>query len=128
MSVSPCRRSDRPIPHRPSRPPRKGTAKARPQKNPHPRPLDAAARARAETAAWVAYRVAWRFARRHARDVPVDELIAEALFALTYAASQYRESRGVPFEGYAHMVIRHWLMQTVLRCGGAGGRVDCPRS
>jgi RNA polymerase sigma factor (sigma-70 family) len=68
-----------------------------------------------EDHAWLAYRMAWRFARRHARDVPADELIAEALLALTYAAGRFRPDCGVPFLAYASMVLRHWLIQAVLR-------------
>ena len=50
-----------------------------------------------------------------ARDVPADELISEALFGLTYAAGRYDEDRHVPFGAYANMVIRHRLIQTVIR-------------
>jgi RNA polymerase sigma factor (sigma-70 family) len=77
------------------------------------RPLDSVARARVEGAVPLAYQMAWRYARRRAPDVPVDELIAEALYGLTYAAGLFDEARGVPFGAYAALVIRHRLMQLV---------------
>jgi len=57
----------------------------------------------------LARHLAWRFARRRAPDLPADELIAEALFGLTYAASVYDEAREVPFGAFATLVIRHRL-------------------
>jgi RNA polymerase sigma factor (sigma-70 family) len=77
-------------------------------------PLDAAGRSRAEAYCPLAYQLAWRFARRYARDMPVDELIAEALYALTYAAGIFDEKREVPFGAYANMVIKHRLIQAIL--------------
>src|SRR5262245_11288173 len=77
------------------------------------RPLDPVAQARVEEAVPLAYRLAWRMHRQHARDVPVDELIAEALYALTYAAAMFDEARQVPFEPYAVLTIRHRLAHFV---------------
>ena len=81
----------------------------------HPRPLDVPAQERAVAFTHLAYQLAWWFARNTARDVPADELISEALFGLTYAAGRYDEDRHVPFGAYANMVIRHRLIQTVIR-------------
>ncbi|HJZ92185.1 MAG TPA: sigma-70 family RNA polymerase sigma factor [Gemmataceae bacterium] len=78
-------------------------------------PLDAAARGRAATHTPLARRLAWRFAQCAARDVPADELLSEALYGLTYAAGHYDPGRGVPFPAYATLVIRHRLIQMVLR-------------
>jgi RNA polymerase sigma factor (sigma-70 family) len=61
----------------------------------------------------LAYRLAWYFARSRATDVPVDELIGEAFYGLTYAAGMFRASKRVPFGAYATMVIRHRLMQAI---------------
>lgn len=79
----------------------------------HARPLDDLARQRVENNLLLAYRMAWSFARQHARDMPIDELKAEALFGLTYAASLFDEEHKVPFAAYAFMVIRHQLTATV---------------
>jgi RNA polymerase sigma factor (sigma-70 family) len=78
-------------------------------------PLDAAGRVRAATHTPLARRLAWQFARGTARDVPADELVSEALYGLTYAAGRYDPGRGVPFPAYATLVIRHRLIQMVLR-------------
>ena len=78
------------------------------------RPLDAVGQERAEAYCPLAYQLAWRFARRYARDMPADELIAEALYALTYAAGMFDEKRQVPFGAYANMVIKHRLIQAIL--------------
>ena len=78
------------------------------------RPLDALGRARVEAFAPLAYRLAWQYARHHARDVPPDELIAEALYGLTYAAGLFDEGRQVPFGAYATLVVRHRLIQAIL--------------
>ena len=80
-----------------------------------PRPLDVPAQERAVAYTHLAYQLAWWFARNTARDVPADELISEALFGLTYAAGRYDEDRHVPFVAYAKMVIRHRLIQAVIR-------------
>lgn len=77
------------------------------------RPLDPGGQARVEACTPLAYRLAWRYARQQARDVPPDELIAEALYGLTYAAGMFDEARRVPFAAYAALVIRHRLMQLV---------------
>src|SRR5262245_56648089 len=61
------------------------------------RPLDAAAQEQVKKHSWLAYQLAWRFARNRARDMPADELIAEALYALTYAAGLFEEDRGIEF-------------------------------
>jgi RNA polymerase sigma factor (sigma-70 family) len=63
----------------------------------------------------LAHRLAWRIARHDARDVPADELVAEALLGLTYAASRYDEARQVPFTAYATRVIRHCVGHAVAR-------------
>ena len=76
------------------------------------RALDAVGQARVEEFVIVAYRVAWRFART-TRDVPMEELIAEALYGLTYASGLFDEARGVPFGAYAAVVIRHRLVQAI---------------
>ena len=78
------------------------------------KPLDAAGRELAESHCRLAYQLAWRFARRSAPDVPVEEFISEAFFALTYAAGRFEEERGVPFQAYAAMVIKHRLIYTIL--------------
>lgn len=80
-----------------------------------PRRLSPAAQELVTAHTWIAYRMAWRFARRHARDVPADELIADALYGLTYAASMFRTCHNVPFGAYATMVVRHRLIQAVVR-------------
>lgn len=79
----------------------------------HIRPLDDAARKRAADNILLAYHLAWSFARHHARDMPIDELKAEALFGLTYAASLFDEEYEIPFSAYAFMVIRHRLTAAV---------------
>jgi RNA polymerase sigma factor (sigma-70 family) len=86
------------------------------------RPLDPVARARVEGAIPLAYRLAWRWARQRAPGVPPDELIAEALYGLTYAAGMFDETRGVPFPAYAALVIRHRLIHLV-RVWRRAGRV-----
>jgi RNA polymerase sigma factor (sigma-70 family) len=78
------------------------------------RPLDEAGQQRVEAHAWIAYQLAYRFARRHAPGMPLDDLIAEAFYGLTYAASLFEPERGVPFGAYATMVVRHRLIQSVL--------------
>jgi RNA polymerase sigma factor (sigma-70 family) len=77
------------------------------------RPLDPVGQARVEAFTPLAYRLAWHYARQRARDVPPDELIAEALYGLTYAAGMFDESRHVPFGAYATMAIRHRLGQLI---------------
>src|SRR5436305_11176499 len=71
------------------------------------RPLGRVAQARVEGAVSLAYQIAWWYARRRAPDVPGDELIAEALYGLTYAAGLFDEARRVPFGAYAALVIQH---------------------
>jgi RNA polymerase sigma factor (sigma-70 family) len=77
------------------------------------RPLDAAGQRRVRTFCTLAYRIAWQYARQ-ARDVPPEELLGEALYGLTYAASMFEEHRGVPFAAYATLVVRHRLMRAIL--------------
>jgi RNA polymerase sigma factor (sigma-70 family) len=81
----------------------------RPRPASRARPLDPVGRARVEAFAPLAYRLAWYYARQRARDVPADELIAEALYGLTYAAGMFDDRRRVPFPAYAVLVIRHRL-------------------
>jgi RNA polymerase sigma factor (sigma-70 family) len=71
----------------------------------------------------LAYRLAWRTHRQHARDVPVDELIAEALYGLTYAAGLFDQTRRVPFVAYAALVLRHRLTHFVRAWRRAAARV-----
>jgi len=61
----------------------------------------------------LAYQIAWRFARHKARDIPPEELVCEALCGLTYAASMFKENRGVPFAAYAALVVRHRLTNAI---------------
>jgi RNA polymerase sigma factor (sigma-70 family) len=82
---------------------------------PAPIPLTADRQRLAEQYLHLAYQLAWWFARNTCRDVPADELISEALHGLTYAAGRYDESRHVPFIAYAKMVIRHRLIQAVIK-------------
>jgi RNA polymerase sigma factor (sigma-70 family) len=77
------------------------------------KPLDSTSQARAAEYTRIAYQLAWKFARRHARDVPAEELVSEALYALTYAAGLFDEAREVPFGAYATMVIKHRLIQAI---------------
>jgi RNA polymerase sigma factor (sigma-70 family) len=77
------------------------------------RPLDPLGQARVEAFTPLAYRLAWYYARQRARDVPPDELIAEALYGLTYAAGMFDEARRVPFVAYATLAIRHRLAQLI---------------
>ena len=79
------------------------------------RPLDAAGRERAAAHFGLARRLAWAFFRKSANRASYDDLRAEALFALTYAASMFEEDRGVPFGAYAVMVIRHRLTVAAAR-------------
>lgn len=79
------------------------------------RPLDPVGQARVEANTPLAYRLAWYYARQRARDVPPDELIAEALYGLTYAAGMFDETRRVPFPAYATLAIRHRLTQLIER-------------
>jgi RNA polymerase sigma factor (sigma-70 family) len=76
-----------------------------------PQPLDEVQRQLVSEHYQTAYQIAWRFARHHLTDVPVEELISEALFALTYAAGLFDPARGVPFRMYAAIVIRHRLIR-----------------
>jgi RNA polymerase sigma factor (sigma-70 family) len=62
----------------------------------------------------LAYQLALTFVRHKSCDVPAEELISEALYALTCAAAQFDEGRGVPFEAYARLVIRHRLGRVVV--------------
>jgi RNA polymerase sigma factor (sigma-70 family) len=86
----------------------------RPQRESRARPLDLLGQARVEAFTALAYRLAWFYARRRAADVPPDELIAEALYGLTYAAGMFDETRRVPFGAYATLVIRHRLVQFII--------------
>ena len=62
----------------------------------------------------LAYQIALTFVRRKVCDVPAEELISEALYALTCAAAEFDEARGVPFEAYARLVIRRRLGRVVV--------------
>src|SRR4051812_2961880 len=103
----------------PSRPrralstPRRVVRPPRPKPISRAHPLDPVGRARVEAFAPLAYRLAWYYARQRARDVPADELIAEALYGLTYAAGMFDDRRRVPFPAYAVLVIRHRLGQLI---------------
>lgn len=55
--------------------------------------------------------LAINFWKSNARDLLLEDIVSEALYALTYAASLYDPSRRVPFGAYAAMVIRHRLPQ-----------------
>ena len=79
----------------------------------HLKPLDDAGQRRVSANLGLAYKLGWQFARRYARDLPADELIAEALYALTYAAGLYDPARNVPFPAYAALVIRHRLINAI---------------
>lgn len=78
------------------------------------RPLNAAGQERVEAHTWLAYQLAWQFARRRPVDLPVDELIAEAFYGLTYASALFKEEFGVPFGAYARIAIRHRLIQRII--------------
>ena len=90
------------------------------------RPLDPVGQARVEACTPLAYRLAWAYARQRARDVPPDELIAEALYGLTYAAGMFDEARRVPFAAYATLAIRHRLTQLIIRWRRARRAVPYP--
>jgi RNA polymerase sigma factor (sigma-70 family) len=45
--------------------------------------------------------------------VPLEELLGEARWALTYASSIFDRAREVPFGAYATLVMRHRLIQAV---------------
>jgi RNA polymerase sigma factor (sigma-70 family) len=60
-------------------------------------------------------RLALAYTNRYATDVPAEELVSEALFALVYAAGRYDESRGIPFPAYAKLVIHHVMKFAVER-------------
>lgn len=100
------------------------------------RPLDSVGQARVEACVPLAYQLAWSHARQRALDVPPDELIAEALYGLTYAAGKFDRTRRVPFGAYATLVIRHRLAHFVRQWrqarrfgpypGGASGPDDSP--
>jgi RNA polymerase sigma factor (sigma-70 family) len=102
-------RASSPHRHRPPRPRTFQLLDGGADRRPPARPLDAAGRARVAENVGLAYQAAWRAAGHFARNVPADELTAEALYGLTYAASLYDPARGVPFGAYATMVIRHRL-------------------
>jgi RNA polymerase sigma factor (sigma-70 family) len=87
--------------------------------------LDVAGQERVEECMALAYRLAWRFAR-NARDVPMDELIGEALYGLTYASGLFDAARAVPFAAYATLVVRHRLIQAILSWRRAKRAVPYP--
>ncbi len=76
-------------------------------------PLDEDARHRVTEFTRLANTLARTHRQQKARDVPIEELQAEALYALSYAAGRFDVNRGVPFGAYATMVIRHRLSQMV---------------
>jgi RNA polymerase sigma factor (sigma-70 family) len=84
------------------------------------RPLDAAGRAQVEAHGYLAYRWARRFLRYRARGMPPEDVIAEAMYGLTYAAGMYDPSRHVPFGAYATLVVRHRLERAVINWRRSG--------
>ncbi len=76
-------------------------------------PLDEEARQRVTQFTGLAHSLARNHHQQKARDIPMEELRAEALYALSYAAGRFDQNRGVPFGAYATMVIRHRLSQMV---------------
>lgn len=108
-------------------PSRRGRARPTGSSRRRPGPvLDPLDRALVEQHQSLAYRLAWYYARNRARDVPADELIAEALYGLTYAAGLFCESRRVPFPAYATLVIRHRLTHAVRTWRRAAREVPYP--
>jgi RNA polymerase sigma factor (sigma-70 family) len=112
-------------PWRPSKRPRWLERPAPPKPTAKVHALDASGRARVEECITLAYRLAWHYAR-NSRDVPPDELIAEALYGLTYASGLFDESRGVPFPAYATLVVRHRLFHAILSWRRAKRAVPYP--
>jgi DNA-directed RNA polymerase specialized sigma subunit len=55
--------------------------------------------------------LASQFRRRCARDVPYDDLISEATYALVRAAMSFDPGRGVPFSAFATNGIKMYLIQ-----------------
>jgi RNA polymerase sigma factor (sigma-70 family) len=55
------------------------------------------------------------YRRRYCPDVPLVEVIAEAVAGLVYAASRFEPARGVPFHNYAVMVVHHKLASFAFR-------------
>lgn len=76
-------------------------------------PLDEEGKARVEKYLRYAYLLAWNFFRRYARDMQIEDLIAETMYALTYASGRFKPEYRVPFGAYATMVIRHRLIGAV---------------
>lgn len=60
-------------------------------------------------------RLASAYWRRYAQDVPREELTAEAMVGLVYAASRFDSSRGVKFEIWAKLVVHDALAHAVAR-------------
>lgn len=83
-------------------------SKRKPRKTPPP--LDSSRQALVVGFIQDTRRLACAFHRRHAPDVPSDEIIAEAAAGLAYAAALFDPARGVPFAGYAKLVIHHKMM------------------
>src|SRR5688572_28147027 len=79
--------------NRPSRPDRfRSPLKQRRVTSRPGRRLNASGQARVTAYGHLARRLAGQFARRHYRVLPDDELLAEALYGLTYAAGLYDET------------------------------------
>jgi RNA polymerase sigma factor (sigma-70 family) len=91
------------------------------------RPLDSSQQTLAKQWMPAAYKLAWACHRkRRSYGIPLDELIGEALYALTYAAGRYDAARGILFCNYAGMVIRHRLGQLVNNWRRFGRAGDMP--
>jgi RNA polymerase sigma factor (sigma-70 family) len=90
------------------------------------RKLTADGQARATGYIELADRLASRYHRCRGRRVPLDELTAEAHYALAYASSLFDPTRGVPFGAYVTMVIQHRLIQAEIawRWGHYPGHVS----
>jgi RNA polymerase sigma factor (sigma-70 family) len=70
-------------------------------------PLDDAKRELVDEYRALAVRLATRCYRRCGGDIPFEEMIGEAMLALTYAAGRFDQSRGAAFSTYAARMI--WI-------------------
>lgn len=77
------------------------------------RGLDSRARELVEGQLALARGLAYRQYRNAGGRVPLDELIGEAFLALTYAATMFDESLGVPFGAFATLVLKQRLPRAV---------------
>lgn len=80
-----------------------------------PRLLDAARRELAATHLAVAQRLARRYFQVFGGEVPMDDLAAEARFALVRAAACFDPERKVPFVAYAAVVVKRRLARSLRR-------------